>query len=289
MLFTREKAPLSLLFESETPSHVIEPKYPGAFEQLVDLSGCWDTHKLFESRQPLMVLSARISRCHEHACRFLSAAGSLLGDTYRLALDAVSVQKVQKAARRIADGEFRGGKPQRGKETIRFLSAVTNLGQVQFGETALLLCDRIYTIEDNLGAVSRLFLNVIRSEALGAGFDIISCYCPLSPFEKLEHVFIPSLRIGFMTVSDTHSAVTDDPYKVIRSRRFTDSEALSHARKRIAFNRKTASQMLDQTARLLAEAKSLHDELEEYYRDAMDFDKVDQVAQKTVDQLLALV
>ena len=39
----------------------------------------------------------------------------------------------------------------------------------------------------------------------------------------------------------------------------------------------------------LAEAKSLHDELEEYYRDAMDFDKVDQVAQKTVDQLLALV
>ena len=47
--------------------------------------------------------------------------------------------------------------------------------------------------------------------------------------------------------------------------------------------------MLDQTARLLAEAKSLHDELEEYYRDAMDFDKVDQVAQKTVDQLLALV
>ena len=179
--------------------------------------------------------------------------------------------------------------PPKGKETIRFLSAVTNLGQVQFGETALLLCDRIYTIEDNLGAVSRLFLNVIRSEALGAGFDIISCYCPLSPFEKLEHVFIPSLRIGFMTVSDTHSAVTDDPYKVIRSRRFTDSEALSHARKRIAFNRKTASQMLDQTARLLAEAKSLHDELEEYYRDAMDFDKVDQVAQKTVDQLLALV
>lgn len=229
-----------------------------------------------------MTLAAKISRCHEHCCRFLSAAGSLLGDTYRLALDAVSVQKVQKAARRIAAAEFRGGGDARGKESVRFLSAVTNLGQVQFDETARLLCDRICCIEDNCGAVSRLFLSVVRSCALEEGFDIISCYCPLSPFEKLEHVFIPSLRLGFMTVNDYHQPVTE-PYKVIRSRRFTDAEVLGRARKRIAFNRKAAAQMLDQSARLLAEAKNFHDQLEEYYRKAMDFKKADKVAAKTLE------
>lgn len=265
-----------------TPPHAIEPKYPGAFEQLVDLSHCWNAGKLLESREPIMVLSAKISRCHEHCCRFLAAAGSLLGDTYRLALDAVSVQKVQKAARRLADAEFRGGGETRGKESVRFLSAVTNLGHVRFDETARTLCDRVCCVEDNHGAVSRLFLNVIRSAALEAGFDIISCYCPLSPFEKLEHIFIPALRLGFMTVNDYHQPVTE-PYKVIRSRRFTDAETLSRARKRIAFNRKAAAQMLDQAARLLGEAKTFHDELERYYAAAMDFKKANRVAAETLE------
>lgn len=260
---------------------MIEPKYPGAFEQLVDLSGCWDARKLFEAREEIMALAAKISRCHEHSCRFLSAAGSLLGDTYRLALDAVSVQKVQKAAHRIADTEFRGGREHRGRESVRFLSAVTNLGQVQFDETARLLCDRICCVEDNYGAVSRLFLNVLRSAALESGFDVISCYCPLSPFEKLEHLFIPSLRLGFMTVNDYHPAVAE-PYKVIRSRRFIDAEQLGRVRKRIAFNRKAAAQMLDQAARLLAEAKAFHDKLEEAYRGAMDFEKVNAVGENTL-------
>lgn len=249
---------------------------------MVDLSGCWDARRLFESREAIMTLAAKISRCHEHCCRFLSAAGSLLGDTYRLALDAVSPQKVQKAARRIAAAEFRGGGDVRGKESVRFLSAVTNLGQVQFDETARLLCDRICCIEDNHGAVSRLFLSVIRACAIEAGFDIISCYCPLSPFEKLEHVFIPRLRLGFMTVNDYHQPVAE-PYKVIRSRRFTDPEILGRTRKRVSFNRKAAAQMLDQSARLLAEAKGFHDQLEEYYRKAMDFKKADKVTAKTLE------
>lgn len=73
---------------------MIEPKYPGAFEQLVDLSSCWDEHALFENREAIMALSAKISRCHEHCCRFLGAAGSLLSDTYRIALEGTSVGQV---------------------------------------------------------------------------------------------------------------------------------------------------------------------------------------------------
>ena len=44
-----------------------------------------------------------------------------------------------------------------------------------------------------------------------------------------------------------------------------------------AFNRKAAAQMIEQAGKLLAEAKRLHDQLEEYYRSAMDFEKADSV------------
>ena len=40
--------------------------------------------------------------------------------------------------------------------------------------------------------------------------------------------------------------------------------------------------MLDQAARLLAEAKKLHDQLEDYYVDAMDFDKVNAVCERVI-------
>ncbi|MEM1485813.1 hypothetical protein V6615_13220 [Oscillospiraceae bacterium PP1C4] len=260
---------------------MIEPKYPGAFEQLIDLSSCWDEHKMFESREAIMALSLKISRCHEHCCRFLGAASSLIGDTYRIALDATLISKVAKAANRIALSEFKGGPGGTGHESVRFLSAVTNQGMTMFSETAKTLCDRIYLIDDVYGAASRLLLTSLRSQALESGWDIISCYCPLSPFEKLEHLFIPALRIGFMTQND-HMSPAVEPYKVIRARRFTDTEALKKSRKRISFNKKAAAQMLDSAARLLAEAKSTHDKLEEYYIAAMDFAKVDAVCDKTL-------
>lgn len=263
--------------------HVIEPKYPGAFEQIVDLSSCWDEHALFESRELIMALSARISRCHEHCCRFLGAAGSLIGDTYRIALDATSASKVSKAARRLALGAFKGGPEGRGHESVRFLSCVTNKGVLMFEDTARALCDRLYLIDDVYGAVSRLMLNALRSHALQMGWDVITCYCPLSPFEKIDHLFIPALKIGFMTSNDFHKPEIE-PYKIIRARRFTDAEQLRAHRKRISFNRKAASQMIDQAGKLLAEAKRLHDQLEQYYRSAMDFEKADDVCRSLLQK-----
>lgn len=269
-----------------TPPHVLEPKYPGAFEHLINLSACWDPHTLYIHRQEIMTLAAKISRCHEHCCRFLSAASSLLSDTYRLAMDTVFVPKLQKAANRLADNMLPKGTGTPGKESVRFLSAVTNLGFLQFQETAQTLCDRLYCIEDAHGAVSRLFLNVLRSRALESGLDIISCYCPLAPFEKLEHFFIPSLKIGFMTVNDYHKQAAV-PEKIIRARRFMDAQGLSAARGRIAFNRKAAAQMLEQAARLLADAKAMHDQLEGYYVRAMDFEKVSELEKTLIESVRA--
>lgn len=262
---------------------MIEPKYPGAFEQVVDLSVCWNEHLLFLAREEIMTLATKIGRCHEHCCRFLGAAGSLGGDTYRIALDATDSAKVARASERIAAVEFRGGKGQRGHEVVRFLSCVTNKGLTMFDETANELCERVYLIDDAYGATSRLLLASLREHALEAGFDIICCYCPLSPFEKLEHIFIPALRLGFMTANDFHKPGIE-PYRIIRSRRFTDPELLSRSRKRLAFNKKAEAQMLQQAARLLSEAKELHDRLEQIYVSAMNFDCVNEVGAQVMEK-----
>ena len=57
----------------------------------------------------------------------------------------------------------------------------------------------------------------------------------------------------------------------IHSRRFICLKKLHLSRERMKFNRKAANELLTSAAHTLAEAKSVHDKLEAYYIDAMDF------------------
>lgn len=268
-----------------TPPHVIEPRFPGAYEVTVPMFACWDDDKLAENRREIVALSRRISGAHEHSIRFLAAAGSLLGDTYRMALEVTDKAKIGRYAAAFVQREL--GKPKNPNpvDQARFLSAITDSGQVVFEETAKSLAERIIFVEDEWGAAGRLLLTAVRSHALQAGFRVVSCYCPLAPFDKLDHLFIPEAGVGLMTVNKFHK-LTFDPVRTIHARRFCDVESLKLGRKRISFNTRAAAQMLDQASSLLHEAKLMHDRLEEYYKQAMDFEKADRLTQQYLQKIL---
>lgn len=266
-----------------TAPHVVEPKYPGAFETLFPINDCWREEMLQEHRADIVRLNAQISQRHENCRRFLGAAASLLGDTLHVATEATDEEKIRRFAQRFAQKNFKKLGRQ-GKEQVRFLSAVTNKGPLMFTENIPRLCERVYLLEDDYGASSRLVLRHLRRLALEAGYDVISCYCPLAPFDKLEHLLLPALGIGFFTAHSRYNLGVA-PYRVISARRFTNPEAIRRHKKRIAFNRKAANQMVEKAGSLVAEAKALHDELERYYIAATDFAKVTAKG----DQLVELV
>ena len=72
-------------------------------------------------------------------------------------------------------------------------------------------------------------------------------------------------------------ATTSSPAPVPCTR-FVDRENLSGFRARLRFNDRAASELIDQAVALMAQAKNCHDELETYYRAAVDFDQVNAVA-----------
>lgn len=201
-------------------------------------------------------------------------------------MECINKPKLAGYCTRLAERELKpiGKKP--GKEKVRFLSAVTNQGLTKFTDTAKILCDRIYLVSDEYGAVSRLLLHTLRSRALGAGYDVISCYCPLSPHEKLEQLIIPSLRLGFLTSNHFHDFSQEiDPYRIVNCQRFSEKEKLAACKKRLLFNRKATGQMLLHAETLLRDAKALHDELEGYYIHATDFAKVDALTESVLAKI----
>ena len=51
---------------------------------------------------------------------------------------------------------------------------------------------------------------------------------------------------------------------------------------RPSLNERAAAELLEQASALMAQAKSCHDELETYYRAAVDFGKVDAAAKECI-------
>ena len=153
-------------------------------------------------------------------------------------------------------------------------------------QTADALCSHICFITDDWGAASSLFLSALRTHALENGHDVITCYCPLSPHSKIDHLLIPGLGLAFMTENRFHNLSGLIPDRRIHAKRFLDIEVLRRHKKRLSFNQKAASQMIRQAVAGLAENKALHDELESIYLQAMDFSMMDSVLESVVAQIV---
>ena len=266
-----------------TAPHVIEPSYWGAVEQIIPLASCMDT-ALLHRQAPAVIAATDANKAMHARCRkFLGAAASLIGDSTRIAAECTDEAKAVRCAARIAAREFGPLSETPGREKRRFLSAVTPDGLITFHETLQALCPRIYAVEDDYGAASRLFFTELRQRALAAGLDIITCACPLAPYDKIEHLLVPSLGLGFTTSNPWHKA--DFPvYRRIHAARFTDAEKLRLKRQLLSFNRRAARELLGEAVAISAEAKALHDQLEGYYTGAMDFAAVDAVGERTLQK-----
>lgn len=270
-----------------TAPHVIEPRYWGAVEQIVNLSACMDGDLLHRQHAAIMSATDACSAMHVRCRKFIGAAASLLGDSARILQEFTDGEKVARTAARIAAREFgcHSGAP--GKERRRFLSAVTPEGIVTFHETIQALCPRIYAVEDEHGAASRLLLGDLRRRALDAGLDIVTCACPLAPHDKLEHLLIPSLGLGFTTSNTWHKA--DFPvYRRIHAARFTDTDQLRQKKQILSFNRRAARELLAEAVAAAAEAKKVHDQIEQFYIRSMDWEAADALTHRVVAEFLLL-
>ncbi len=268
-----------------TAPHTLEPKAPGADEMVLSLYHTIDAEALRPHKSEIQALFARNSSLRSRAVKYISSAGSLLLDSRRTEACSTDFEKVRRYVKRLCARLL----PRTGgecAEQLRLLSAITPKGNMFYSATIDSLADRFVVFRDEYGAVSRLLLELIRAEALARGYSIITCPCAMHPDEKIDHIIIPSLRLAFVTDNSWH------PFKhpgqqTVRCTRFIDQKNLAAYRARLRFNSKAASELIGQAVALMSQAKSCHDELEAYYRAAVDFAAVDAAA-KHCAQMIGL-
>ncbi len=205
----------------------------------------------------------------ERATRYITAAGSLLQDSMRVALSCTDTAKARAFAGTLSR-RYISSSGEAPHEEIRLLSALTLQGIIFYSNTIAKLADTTVVLDDEYGAASRTLLYALREEALQKGHNIVTCYCSMSPYEKIEHLFIPALRLCFVT-SNSYHPIQFSGQRTIHCTRFCNKEGLKLRRKRLHFNKRAVDELFAQASSIQKEAKECHDALEQYYIDAVDF------------------
>ena len=270
-----------------TAPHIVEPKYPGVVEQYVNLGVCYDRAGLQEVRAELLGAMTGYKEHYRRAYRCLGAAEEILTDVRAALATRELEEKLSKRAKGILRRELKPlGTGQAGAVKQRFLDGVTHLGALTLWDTVLAQCTRVYELSDRYGLAHPLLSRLLAGAVLG-GYDAVACPDPMAP-ERLAHLLVPQAGLAFVT-SVPERPFPGKPYRRLRLETMADQELLRRCRPRLRFALKVSAALVGEAVDSLAQAKAMHDGLEELYRPYVDFDRGTQMGEAVAREILALV
>ncbi len=253
-----------------TSPHTLEPKFPGACENVINTGAFWNKHKLKERADEIRSLTLENSIHHRRSVKYLAAAGSIAEENIRITSAYIDRDKIDSFALRFTMRELRRkNNSQPGKKIKRFISALTPKGQVFLDEGIKALASRIIAIDDEYSCASSLLLDTIGEIAVKNGYDVIFCHCPLKPRMQCEHIIIPEKNLALITVRSAHKTKIESD-RIIHTKRFFHDGINEHMTY-LRFNRRLMRELIEEAIAALKDAKSTHDKLEKIYVEAMDF------------------
>ena len=254
-----------------TSPHVMEPRFPGVSENIINLGQFWDEKKLRENSGEIKRLYFENSLCHRRSSKYLAAAGHIDAQSRMLTEKYIKHDKIDSFCSRFVHRELKGDKKDSvGEKKRRFISAITPRGNLILADTVKNLCPRVIGIDDRQGVVSGFITSRIGESAVKNGFDVIYCHCPMKP-EESEHLMIPEKGIAIIRVNGAAGEIPCD--RVIHTGRFMH-ESFKENRLMLRFNERIKQELINESVSCLRRAKLIHDELEAFYIDAMDFDSL---------------
>ncbi len=259
-----------------TSPHVVEPIYPGVSQRLIDLGQFWNRQKLESSKEEIIKITDENKRLHARARRYLKAASGLYSDILSLGESALIRNKLDSYTERMSAKLFPKTQDHKGKISRRRITSITPNGIIT--RESAFDCHKLFYVEDVCIAVTDRLLKNLSVMAINRGYDVIISTNPILPDSVYEHIIIPSLDIGF-TSKPLQNA------QKINALRFYDRNILRDKRQRLQFAASAGTELIKETANVLAKAKSVHDELERYYVCTMDFEALNEYTDCLIDEI----
>lgn len=250
-----------------TAPHVTEPRCFGYDSDYVNLGHFCKTPLSAGDKEEILRINQRYKACYSSAYDYLKAAALLRKNSQKTALSPFEQGEIRRRIQEILDFPVR---KQGGSALFipRFLHAICCDGDLYLSAGIHELCKQCYVVYSDASFVSGI-IRIAAELSSACVSRLIVCPDPLEP-EMFEAVLLPELELGFISADYAFEGARELlPEKFYSSdREHSGSETEDRVR----------AMALDR----LRQAKELHDELESYYKAAMDFAALDEFTEEYI-------
>lgn len=262
---------LSQAWADGTAPHAIEPRIFGVDSDYVNLGKFFKNNFTAMEEEKVRRLSRDYKALYANAYSYLSAASKL-----RKPCISTDTGELEDRLKRRIDGIIKRNVPK--GEVCKaarkvFLSALSCEGRIMLSDDILKLCKLIYRFDDSMG-VHHSALDYAAQAATKRGAELILCPSPLEP-EKLEALIIPDASLAFV----------GSEWQLEGARNIRIPTEISD-KKELRKARKLSNELMTLAYEKLAEAKSLHDELEKLYIKHMNYPALNRFTEAEIKKLL---
>lgn len=276
-------------FVDGTAPHVIEPKYPGVVEKVIDLGQFRNDQYLAQFKNEIIELTDDISKNFEDAYKTFAEAKKVHLKREDIYVSSMSFKKADAVLQNLIDAIF--SKPFTAEEhptkRRRFFGAATPKGAVNFIDNITEDYDKRYIIKGRPGSGKSTLMKKVAKHAEQQGLSVEYFHCAFDP-KSIDMIIIPKLGVSIVDGTAPHVV---DPFR--EGDEVVDMFALCMDPKiENTFKKEIEELNLEYKNKMaigtnyLSEAKRLHDKLEDYYKAAMDFNAIDKKREEIVKTLL---
>lgn len=264
-----------------TAPHSEEAELVGARDVLVDLGAFWNSDGLYSEFDRIKTLTAKKKRAYSLAYRFLFAAMQSDMASRELVMPYVDKKRVERIARRLTRNIGSDG----GYECkVGLSSAIGMSGRCRVDTYASIAKKAVY-IEEHYG-IGYLVLCGICEAARNKGCRISVSYEPLLP-DFPDAVFFEESKTLFALCEPCRQ-------HAVSIRRVLDISSLSKREKNALkaearYAKRLSEALISAAVDELKDAGEAHFELENIYRDNMDFSALDAYTSRLIERIIGVL
>ncbi|MFP4697069.1 MAG: ATPase [Eubacteriales bacterium] len=268
-----------------TAPHIVDPKNPGAVDEIIHLGDYWDVRGLESNKESIIYYIEKNAKFYKTAYKYLEAARLIIEDIIWKHEESLIFGDLNKETDVLIQ-EILGHavvSKEVGKTRHLFGSAYTPRGYIDYTEEQIGSPEevKIYYIEGDVGTGKSTMLTKIYKNAVEKGYDVEVFHTPLIP-EKIMSVNIKELNIA-LTTSQIYK---DNSYREINLEQNLDKNYIERYSESINEDKIKYEELLKIALKNISRAKENHDKIEDYYIPNMNFDEYNELRDRIVSKML---
>jgi hypothetical protein len=273
-----------------TAPHVVDPRYPGAVDWIINMGDFWDADKIKSNKTTVIRLTKQIGLNFERAYNRLKEAHCAWWEWCSYYRDTMDTAAINRNILALTD-DFLHNSPKTGQAARHlFAAAITPLGVVNKVDS--LIDDKwgIFAVKGSPGSgIKGLFKHIEEMARLNGIYTEVY-HCPFDP-ANIDLIIVPENKLAILDISGHVVNYTDrlsaQKYKrILDFDQFQYSAAVNPYENKLISAKERFKNGVQDAITFIKTAKSLHDELEINYVPAMDFARVEEFRKELVEKLL---